>query len=310
MQKRITVAVLAGGSSAEKAVSLESGKAVAAALKKRGFNVLRFDPAKDLTKFIQAKNKIDIVFPALHGRGGEDGSIQGLLEFLGLRYVGSRMPGMIVSFDKVAAKGIFRMNKLPVIRDYVASQFDLDSAEKAWKRIGRPAFVKPAIEGSSFGASIVNKKLDLIPALRKAWKFGPTALVEEYIRGTEVSVGVLQTPGGLQALPPIEICSKRKFFDLKAKYNPKFCREIIPARLSPTLTMKVQILARQAHYVLGLKDFSRTDMLIRQNRIYLLETNTIPGLTPVSLYPQEAAAAGIDFPELCKRLIDLNIPGK
>lgn len=325
MKKKITVAVLAGGDSAEREISLQSGRAVATALRRKGFELLRFDPKKDLVKLIQARKKIDVVFPALHGRGGEDGTMQGLLEFLQLPYVGSGMPGMIVSFDKSAAKGIFRMNKLPVAKDYIARQSDPEVVEQAWKTIGKPAFVKPVGEGSSFGASIVRRKSDLSLALKRAWKFGGVAMVEEYLQGTEISVGVLEHPDpstgstsspqassgqvDLMALPPIEIVPKRqkKFFDLKAKYDPQFCEEIVPARIPFPVLRKVQQLAQRAHSALGLRDLSRTDMIVVKNKVYLLETNTLPGFTKNSLYPKEARAAGIEFPELCEHLVRLNL---
>jgi D-alanine-D-alanine ligase len=311
MKKKITVAVLSGGESAEREISLESGRAVAAALRKKGFQVLRFDPKKDLPKLIQQKQKIDVVFPALHGRGGEDGTLQGLLELLQIPYVGSTMSGMIVSFDKVAAKRIYYEARLPIAKDFIANKSDSQAAEQAWKKIGQPAFVKPAAEGSSFGASIIHKKSELLPALKRAWKFGSSAIVEEYLKGTEISVGVLErNDGSLMVLPPIEIAPKKKFFDLKAKYDPKFCDEIVPARISFPILRKVQTFAKTAHRILRLRDLSRTDMIIVENKIYLLETNTIPGFTANSLYPKEARAAGIEFPDLCEQLIRLNLPRK
>lgn len=313
MNKKIIVAVLAGGNSAERPVSLESGKAVASALRKKGFEVWRFDPAKNLDSFIRSAKKIDAVFPALHGRGGEDGSIQGLLEFLGIPFVGSGMRGMLNSFDKISAKQIFRKNKLPVARDFAASKFDPRVAERAWRffKKQKPVFVKPAAEGSSFGASIVRKKSELPSAFRRAWKFDSNALVEEFLNGTEISVGILENSDKkLLALPPIEICSKRIFFDLHAKYNPQFCEEIVPARISSKLTCAAQTLAKKAHRVLQLRHLSRTDFILRKNKFYLLETNALPGFTKHSLFPKEARVAGIYFPELCEQLIRLALSHK
>lgn len=306
--KKITVAVLAGGSSAERGISLKSGTEVAKACRKLGYKVVRFDPAKDLPKFIQQSKKIDVVFPALHGRGGEDGTIQGLLEFLQVPYVGSGMSGMIVSFDKRAGKSLYKQAKLPVAKDFIASKKDKKAFEQAWKKIGKPAFVKPVTEGSSYGASIVRKKSELLPALKKAWKFGD-ALVEEFIDGTEITVAVLHSPRGLMALPVVEICSKNAFFDFKSKYDPKLCEEIVPARISKRLTQKAQDLAMKAHTALGLRDISRTDMLIREGRFYLLETNTIPGMTKASLFPKAARAAGISFVDLIGVLISWALRG-
>ncbi|MCF7836834.1 D-alanine--D-alanine ligase [Candidatus Gracilibacteria bacterium] len=311
MKKKITIAVLAGGDSAEREVSLQSGEAVARALRQKGFAVLRFDPKNELPKFLAAQNKIDVVFPALHGRGGEDGEIQKLLEKLKIPFVGSNVQGMQNSFDKITAKKIYRRNKLPVARDQI---FPKDSAAKL--KLKLPVFVKPADEGSSFGASLVQQESEFAPALRRAWKFGH-ALVEEYLRGTEISVGVLQNSNpshsgqaDLTALPSIEICPKKKFFDFAAKYDSKFCEEICPARIPPLLEKKVRRLAEKAHRVLQLKDLSRTDFILVGKKIYLLETNTLPGFTANSLLPKEAAAAGIPFPDLVEKLIRLPLRGK
>ncbi len=310
MKKKVTVAVLAGGNSAEREISLKSGKAVAAALRQKGFTVLRFDPKKDLSKLTKQKDKIDVVFPALHGKGGEDGCIQNLLEFLQLPFVGSETRGMLNSFDKISAKLIYKKAKLPMAKDVVVKAEAEGIENKIEKKVGLPCFVKPSSEGSSYGASLVIKKTELKAALKKAAKYGDV-LVEEYLEGTELSAGVLEESNGkLKALPPIEICPKKKFFDLHAKYNPKYCEEIVPARISLALTKKVQTLAKKAHRALGLRHLSRTDMIIRQNKIYLLETNTLPGLTKNSLYPQEAAAAGLAFPDLIEQLTRLALSGK
>ncbi len=304
MFKKLTVAVLAGGSAAERAISLQSGRAVAAACRALGHRVLRFDPAHDLTKLIKAKSQIDVVFPALHGRGGEDGSIQGLLELLELKYVGSSVLSSALAFDKIAAKAAYRQAGLPVARDFLAVKGDTTAATKAFKKVGLPCFVKPAQEGSSYGASIVRRQSELLPALKKAWRYDRAALVEEYIKGTEISVGVLELDGKLRVLPVAEICSKREFFDLRAKYDPKLCDEIVPARLSNKATRQAKLLGKKAHRVLGLRHLSRTDILIRRGRFYLLETNTIPGFTHNSILPKMAQAAGISFENLVGGLLD------
>ncbi|MFH0775988.1 MAG: D-alanine--D-alanine ligase [Patescibacteria group bacterium] len=300
MQKNLTVAILAGGASAEREVSKISGASVAKALENSGFRVLMFDPKNEIPKFIAAKNSIDVVFPVLHGRGGEDGEIQKLLTKIKIPFVGSDVRGMQNSFDKIRAKKIYRQNNLPVARQQI---FKKDSSAKL--RIPFPVFVKPAREGSSFGASLVRNKSEFAPALKKAWKFGD-ALVEGFLSGTEISVGVLENQNGrLRALPPIEICSKNHFFDFAAKYDPQFCEEICPARIPQKVEKLAQKLAVRAHEKLKLRHLSRTDMIVVGAKIYLLETNTLPGFTPNSLFPKEAAAAGIDFPKLCVRLISL-----
>ncbi len=302
--KKFTVAVLAGGDAAERQISHQSGRAVVTACRTLGYRALLFDPAHDLTKLCRAKNQIDVVFPALHGRGGENGSIQGLLELLQLPYVGSGLIASATAFGKVLAKAVYRQAKLPVARDFVALKSDSAAAAKALKKVGLPCFVKPANEGSSYGASAVRKRSELLAALKKAWRYDAEVLVEELIEGTEISVGVLEIGDQLQALPIAEIHPKFGFFDLKAKYNPKLCAEIIPAEISNKLKKKAQTFAKKAHQILQLRDLSRTDMLIRNDKIYLLETNTLPGLTPNSLFPKMARAAEISFEKLVGGLLN------
>ena len=277
MKKKLAIAVLAGGDSAERKVSQISGAAVAKALQKSGFRVSTFDPKNEIEKFLAARDSFDVVFPALHGRGGEDGLIQKLLEKIKIPFVGSTKIGMQNSFDKVRAKKIYRKNNLPVAREQI---FKKKSPAKL--KLPLPVFVKPVREGSSFGATLVRCESQFFAALKKSWKFGD-ALVEEFLSGTEISVGVLENPTGkLRALPPIEICSKNKFFDF----------------------------AVRAHQKLKLRHLSRTDMIVVGAKIFVLETNTLPGFTPNSLFPKEAAAAGIVFSKLCERLIRLPLRRK
>ncbi|MFH0834685.1 MAG: D-alanine--D-alanine ligase [Patescibacteria group bacterium] len=300
MKNKLTVAILAGGASSESKVSKISGTSVAKALKNSGFRVLVFDPKNEISKFLAAKNSIDVVFPTLHGRGGEDGEIQKLLTKIKIPFVGSGVRGMQNSFDKIRAKKIYRQNNLPVAREQIFRQ-----NSKTKLKITFPIFVKPAREGSSFGASLVRNESEFASALKKAWKFGD-ALVEEFLAGIEISVGVLENPNGkLRALPPIEICPKNHFFDFAAKYDPQFCEEICPARIPKKVEKLAQKFAISAHEKLKLRHLSRTDMIVVGPKIYLLETNTLPGFTPNSLFPKEAVAAGIDFPKLCARLIAL-----
>jgi D-alanine-D-alanine ligase len=305
MSKKLTIAVLAGGNTAEKGISKLTGAAVTAACHELGHRVLQFDPAKDLARLIAAKKQIDLVFPALHGRGGEDGSIQGLLSLLGLPFVGPDIFGGAASFDKSLAKEFYRAAGLPVARDFLAYKSDPEAAQSAFKKVGLPCFVKPASEGSSYGAGPVHKKAQLLPALQNAWKYEAKALVEELLTGTEITVGVLETETGLRALPVIEIRSKNAFFDLESKYDPTLAEELVPAPISAKLTAQAKSLAKKAHQALKLRHLSRTDMIIRRGKLYLLETNTLPGFTTNSLFPKMAKAAGMSFPELIAHLIRL-----
>lgn len=301
-KKTITVAVLRGGNSAERGISLLTGEAVISACRQLGYRVLDLDPAKDLTKLIKLKNSISVVFPALHGRGGEDGKIQGLLELLQLPYVGGDVFSSAQAFDKSKAKIAYRNAQLPVAKDCVVKRNAKTAEAEVMKAVGIPCFVKPIDEGSSYGSNPVRAKKDLLPALRKAWKYGD-ALVEELLTGTEITVGVIGEGKTAQALPIIEIVPKTAFFDFKAKYDPNFCAEIVPARISPALTREAQKLAVAAHQALSLRDISRTDMIIQRGKIYLLETNTLPGLTRNSLVPKMAKAVGMSFDQLVEKLL-------
>jgi D-alanine-D-alanine ligase len=301
-KKPITVAVLRGGDSAERGISLLSGEAVASACRNLGYKVIELDPSTDLVKLIQLKDSIDVVFPALHGRGGEDGKIQGLLELLKLPYVGGDVFASAQAFDKPKTKVAYRAAKLPVARDCVVARNSKTAEAEVMKSVKLPCFVKPVNEGSSYGSNPVKVKKDLLPALRKAWKYGD-ALVEELLVGTEITVGVVGAGKDSIAMPIVEIVPKTAFFDFKAKYDPNFVAEIVPARISPALTREAQKLAVAAHQALSLRDISRTDMIIQRGKIYLLETNTLPGMTRNSLFPKMAKAVGLSFDQLVGKLI-------
>jgi D-alanine-D-alanine ligase len=308
MPKKLTVAVLAGGKTAEREVSLKSGAAVIAALKVLGHRVIQLDPAKDLAKLIKLKNKIDVVFPALHGHGGEDGAIQGLLELLGLPYVGSGIRPSAQAFHKPTTKQIYAAAGLPIAKGIVIPESNSELRTKNLE-LKFPCFVKPVADGSSFGASKVTKKSELLSALQKAWEYGD-ALVEELLDGREITVGVLDLTGKPRALPIVEIVSKTAFFDFQAKYDPNYSTEICPAVLPKVIAKKAGELAIRAHTALGCRDLSRTDMFVVGQKLYLLETNTLPGMTGNSLLPKMARAAGIEFPQLIEQLLRVALQRK
>lgn len=324
--KRLKVAVLMGGNSSERDISLISGRAVIKGLSKSmRFEIRTYNPANDLIKLARDKTKIDVVFPVLHGKGGEDGAIQGYLELLGLPYVGSGVLASALAMDKKMAQIIYKESGILVCKKVVINK-------SAWSKnysqvlqniriaVGLPCVVKPNNQGSSVGVSIVKKENQLKNALREAFGFDPEVLIEEFMDGVEVTCPVLGNEYP-EFLPVIEIIPpKGRFFDRKAKYNGE-TQEIVPARLSEKLTKETQDLAIKAHQALGCRGFSRTDMIIaktpldrtrgRQNKkhqsakIYVLETNTIPGMTAESLFPKSAKAAGINFSQLLDRLIEL-----
>lgn len=304
--KKLTVALLAGGKSAEREVSLKSGEQVFRTLDKERYEVLRYDPRDDLMRLAQDAEKIDVALIILHGRLGEDGTIQGFLESLSIPYHGSKVLGSAVAMNKIFSKRLYEQAGLPVSPYVIADR--LDSTNPAWiaAQLGMPCVVKPENEGSSIGLSIVRREPELGDALRKAWRYDRRCLVEKYVSGIEITVAVLGNDT-LEALPLVEIIpdDKYEFFDYEAKYTPGATREICPARLPGDLTEKARDYAKRAHLALGCRGYSRTDMIVAANEAYVLETNTIPGMTQTSLFPQAAAAAGISFPALLDRLIAL-----
>lgn len=308
--RKLTVALLAGGKSAEREVSLRSGQQVFEALNKDRYEVLRYDPRDDLPRLAQESNRIDVALIILHGRLGEDGTIQGLLECLGIPYQGSGVLGSALAMNKIISKQMYIQAGLPVAPFVVVDGNRPEDAVKVAGSLGFPVVVKPEHEGSSIGLSIVKSAEDLPRALEDAWRFDRRCLVEKFIDGIEITGSVIGNED-LQALPLIEIIPGEgfEFFDYQAKYTPGASREICPARLSPDLTARAQEYAKRAHLALHCRGYSRTDMIVSQDEIYVLETNTIPGMTKTSLLPQAAAAAGISFSELLDRLIELAMEG-
>jgi D-alanine-D-alanine ligase len=253
----------------------------------------------------------DVVFIALHGKGGEDGTIQGMLELLGLPYTGSGVLASALAMDKSMTKRLFRTHGIPVIDDVQIERGHCLPESALVARVeaalgGFPVFVKPNAEGSTFGCTLVTAPEQLAAAIAEALRYDRRALIEKYIQGTEITVGVLGNAGeedGLQALPIIEIVPKSAFYDYESKYAEGGSEHIIPARISHALTRRAQDIALQCHELLGCRGMSRTDMIVAGDRLYVLEVNTIPGMTPTSLLPQAAAYAGIPFSALLDRLI-------
>jgi D-alanine-D-alanine ligase len=298
------VAVLMGGRSAERAVSLNTGTQVAAALESRGFEVDTIDTqdASFIGKLQSASP--DVVFICLHGRFGEDGTVQGLLELLDLPYGGSGVLASALAMNKVMSKRVYEHEGLPT-PDYVtlrrAEPVDVDAIVAA---LGGRTVVKPADEGSSVGITIVHDPSELPAAIEKAFAHDPLVLVERFEEGVEVTVGVLGTRVPF-ALPTLEIVPENEFYDYDSKYVPGMSKHIIPAGVSEEARAECARLAVAAHVALGCAGISRSDTIVTPDgRVLLLETNTIPGMTATSLVPDAAAAACIPFPELCVRIVD------
>lgn len=253
---------------------------------------------------------IDVVFLALHGKYGEDGTIQGFLELTGTPYTGSGVLASALAMDKVVAKRLLEAVGIPVPRGVHVARGE--SAREGASILARaqalcPAVVKPSKQGSSVGMSLVDRPEQMAAAVRLALEHDDEALVEERIFGTEITVGVLgRTAGlGLEALPVVEIVPRREFFDYQAKYDPDQCEEICPARISDEATRAAQALALRAHRALSCRGYSRTDMILGPRGPVVLEVNTLPGMTMNSLLPKAAAAAGIPFGELLDRIVSL-----
>ncbi len=310
--KKIRLALIAGGKSDEREVSLKGAVGVAAALNPEKYDVHRYDPATDLARLAADADKLDAAFILLHGLYGEDGTIQGFLELLDIPYQGAGVLGSAAAMDKNLAKTMYRANGLPVAPWLMAEKRDIDTPERLIRELRLPCVVKPVRQGSSIGMSIVQQQDELGPALALAFEHDIQVMVEEYIKGRELTAAVLGNED-LQALPLIEIIpdSRYAFFNYEAKYQPGATREVCPAEVEESIRIKAQEYALVAHRCLGLRGYSRTDMMLsHDNQLYLLETNTIPGMTPTSLFPQAAAAAGYPFAALLDKLIELALEGK
>jgi D-alanine-D-alanine ligase len=304
--KKLHLALLMGGLSNEREISLKSGAEVEKALNQERYDILRYDLKQDLPRLVAEAPGIDVALIILHGRYGEDGTVQGLLELLGIPYQGSRVLGSAIAINKRLSKELYRQAGLPVARDRVIRRGEMPDMASIVQDLGWPLVVKPCQEGSSIGIRLARDEEALISAAREALALDEEVLLEEYIRGREITVGVLGNDT-LEALPIVEIIpsAKYEFFDTEAKYMDQASEEICPADLPEVVARRAQEYALRAHKALQLRGYSRTDMILRGEEIFLLETNTIPGMTGTSLFPQAAQAAGLTFSALLDRLIEL-----
>jgi len=304
--KRLRVALIAGGISGEREISMKSGDAVEKALDPKKYEAKRYDPRDDLGLLLKNSGNTDLALILLHGRYGEDGSMQGLLDLLGISYVGSGILGSALAMNKRIAKSVFRTEGLLVADDVLLYRGEPYSLDQILKVLGASTVVKPASEGSSIGVTICHSKEELLKGIEAAFHHDREILVERFLNGKELTCCVLGNKS-LEALPIIEIVpnSKYTFFDYQAKYTPGATSEICPARISRAQTEEVQSCAVRAHRALQCRDWSRTDMILCDDKVYVLETNTIPGMTETSLVPLAARTAGMAFPQLVDRLIAL-----
>lgn len=297
------VAVLMGGWSAEREVSLMSGRAVLAGLQRRGIDAHAVDAGRDVLEVL-ARGAFNRVFIILHGRGGEDGQLQGALELLGLPYTGSGVLASALGMDKWRTKLVWQAGGLPVPEfELLDAGSDFAAVER---RLGLPLFVKPANEGSSVGVTKVKQAGDLAAAYRAATEYDSLVLAERFLGGGEFTVAVLD---GV-ALPPVQILPATEFYDYEAKYFRNDTQYRCPCGLPPQQEAQMRRMALQAFALLGCRGWGRVDFLMDSDGgLYPLEVNTVPGMTDHSLVPMAAQAAGIDFDELVWRILAATLEG-
>ena len=303
--KSCRVALLAGGVSGEREISLASGEGARAALEEAGFPVTMLDPAckEDIKQLIDGN--FDVAFICLHGKNGEDGAVQGMLEVLHIPYTGSGVCASALAMDKARAKVFYDLAKIPTPASKVVRLGAAEKSEDIFASMGGKCVVKPIAEGSTLGISIVDSAEELQCSLDQVLEKYGEALVEKFVQGKELTVAVIGNDNP-SALPVIEIVPRSGFYDYEAKYTQGGSQHICPARLSSEETVLVQDFAVRVHMALGCAGVSRSDFILEDGgRCWILETNTIPGMTGTSLLPDAAKVAGISFSQLCMQLIEL-----
>lgn len=312
--KSLRVVVLCGGWSDERDVSITSGTECRRALLESGFKkVDLLDIAEDRFAEKLAGGNYDVAFPALHGRYGEDGCIQGMLEVMHIPYAFSGVFASAVATQKEAAKVLYAKAGIRTPRGVdlpAGTKLTQEQKDALVSKLGLPLFVKPSGNGSSFGITRVTESAKLQEAVDLAGSEGERVLIEECVAGTEITVPVIGNADP-HALPIVEIVTGADFYDVKVKYEPAELHHVIPARLAPAVYAKAQDAAVAAHKALGCAGCSRSDFIVTEmGEPVILETNTIPGMTPASLLPDSARHGGIEFPELCAKFIELAVEGR
>ncbi len=301
--KKLKIGIILGGSSSEREVSLRSGDNVFQAIKRKGYNAVKIDLNKNIVENLK-KEKIDIAYIILHGAPGEDGTIQGLLEILGIPYTGSGILGSAISLNKIVTKQLFVANNIPtppavILRD----KFTKIEKEEVLK-LGFPVMLKPASEGSSIGVKKIYNLEELEENIDDFLKKYRDGIIEKYIRGKDITVGVIEVNKQIKALPILELLPESDFYDYEAKYTKGKTKFILPAELNAEITEKVKELAVKAHKAVWCYGVSRVDMVVDQEgNIYVLEVNSIPGMTETSDLPAEAKTDGIEFDELVEIIL-------
>lgn len=306
----LKIGVIYGGRSAEREVSLRSGEAVYQALLTAGYSdVMKIDAKHDLVEQLK-QNKIELAFLALHGKYGEDGTIQGLLEMLDIPYTGSGILASAMAISKIATKKIFQTEGIPTPSFTVVTRREVNknglaaASARALAEVGVPAVVKANTQGSTIGITFVHNPDKMSEAIAAALNYDQDVLIEEFITGMEVTASVLGNDEPV-ALPLIEITSATGIYDYEAKYTPGMSDHIIPPRLPEDVQRKIETLAVKAYIAVGCRGLSRVDFMVTDAAIFALEINTLPGMTATSLFPDAARYAGIEFPQLVDRLVKL-----
>ncbi len=305
------VLVLMGGYSSERDVSIRSGSAILKALKSLGYEAEGMDlkdlPVQDIVDY-----KPDLVFIALHGKDGEDGTVQGMLEILNIRYTGSGVAASAIGMNKILTKKMVSYEGLPTAPFLILTKNNFNSTpgelDELITRIGLPMVIKAATQGSSIGVYIVSSREEVLSAIADAFAFDQDVLVEKFIAGTEVTSTVLGNEYVTEALPLIEITSANEFYDFESKYTPGMCSHIIPARVDMAVQDKVGEMAQKVFKAIGCRGVARVDFIIdAQQNPYVLEINTIPGMTEMSLVPDSARAAGLSFEDVVDKIVRLGL---
>ncbi|NLP57579.1 D-alanine--D-alanine ligase [Lutibacter sp. B1] len=317
------IAIIMGGYSSEVEISLKSGAVVYQHISKEKYNTYKVHILKNKWVVVDDENNeydinkhdfsanidgntisFDCVFNAIHGNPGENGTILAYFELIGLKHTSAPFYQMALTFNKRDCLSVVKEYGIKTATSFYLNKGDSIDIDKIIAKVGLPCFVKPNNAGSSFGISKAKTKEDILPAIEKAFKEDSEILIEEFLDGTEVTIGVIEFNNKVKVLPMTEIVSENDFFDYDAKYLGK-SQEITPARISDELHKKLEITASKVYKVLNMSGFSRSEYIIVNNEPYFLEMNTVPGLTAASIVPQQAAAAGIGLPELFHNAIEM-----
>lgn len=314
MKENLEILVVCGGTSTEREVSLRSGRAVFNGLLEYGYkNVELFDLHKDNLSLLIAKRP-DIVYLALHGRGGEDGCIQGALELAGIAYTGPGVEASAVCMNKILTKQVLQSYGLPTAKFSVIRKEEICNTKKNYEKlisdIGFPMVLKSPCQGSSIGVVIVRNEEQMPRAINEIYSYGEVLLAEAFVDGVELTLSILGNDE-LTVLSDVEITSKNEFYDYAAKYTPGLCHHVIPARISDELHREVAEIGKKAYKALNCSGISRIDFIVDKVKgPMIIEVNTSPGMTETSLFPDAARASGISFSELVAKIVDLGLNRK